>query len=102
VARERGVDPVDDREFDRQIDLTAVHDDYVRDWEADEPGALEDDEAACEFILEHSEETNPEGSDEQIAFEDVVEQPRRFLDAGEHWTSPVEDGEAYTPWKRYV
>ncbi|WP_137283283.1 nitrate reductase subunit alpha [Halorussus salinisoli] len=102
VAQERGVDPVDDREFDRQIDLTSVHDDYVRDWETDEPGALEDDRAACEFILEHSEETNPEDSDEQITFEDVVEQPRRFLDAGEHWTSPVEDGEAYTPWKRYV
>ncbi|WP_304612841.1 molybdopterin-dependent oxidoreductase [Salinilacihabitans rarus] len=102
LARERGVEPVPDRSFDREIDPTTVYDDFVRDWETGEEGALEDDRAACEFILEHSEETNPEGSDERITFEDTDEQPRRFLAASDHWTSPIEDGEAYTPWKRFV
>ena len=35
--------------------------------------ALEDDRAAAEYILEHSEETNPHDSDEQITFEDIDE-----------------------------
>ncbi|MXR40322.1 molybdopterin-dependent oxidoreductase [Halobaculum sp. WSA2] len=63
VAEERGVEPVEDRKFDREIDLQSVHDDYTRDWLDDEPGALAEDKAAAEFILEHSEESNPEGSD---------------------------------------
>ncbi|MFB6169931.1 MAG: molybdopterin-dependent oxidoreductase [Haloarculaceae archaeon] len=101
VATERGVDPVDDRKFDRQIDLQSVHDDYVRDWVSGEEGALEDDRAAAEFILEHSEESNPDDGG-QITFDDTVEQPQRLLAAGDHWTSPIEEGEAYTPWKRFV
>ncbi|WP_235853475.1 nitrate reductase subunit alpha [Halosimplex salinum] len=102
VATERGVEPIDDRKFDREIDLQSIYDDYVRDWETGEEGALAEDRAACEYILEHSEETNPEGSDEQITFEDIDEQPQRFLASGDHWTSDIEDGEAYTPWKQYV
>ncbi|WP_436925092.1 molybdopterin-dependent oxidoreductase [Halosimplex amylolyticum] len=149
LASERDLEPVDDRSFDRQIDLTTVHDDYVRDQLTGEAGALAEDRAACEFILEHSEETNPgsvSGDDEeapardgaeedaaaadsegnetssggddtggagdetaaqtgqgqQITFDDIDEQPRRFLASGDHWTSPIEDGEAYTPWKRFV
>ncbi|WP_440991614.1 molybdopterin-dependent oxidoreductase [Haloarchaeobius baliensis] len=102
VAAERGVEPVQDRKFDREIDLQSVHDDYVRDWLDDEPGGLAEDRAAAEFILDHSEESNPEGTDEQITFDDIDEQPRRFLASGDHWTSPIEEGEAYTPWKDYV
>jgi nitrate reductase alpha subunit len=105
-ARERGVDPVDDRKFDRQIDLTTVSDDFERDWLADEEGALAEDRAACEFVLEHSEETNPSDSPEEITFDDIEGlddgQPERFEATGDHWTSPIEDGEAYTPWKRFV
>jgi complex iron-sulfur molybdoenzyme family reductase subunit alpha len=101
IARERDVDPIPDRTFDRDIDLQSVHDDYVRDWLADDPGALEEDRAAAEFILEHSTETNPDDGG-QITFDDVDDQPQRFLAAGDHWTSPIEDGEAYTPWKRFV
>lgn len=102
VAEERDVDPVPDRKFDRDIDLQSVHDDYVRNWLDDEPGGLADDRAAAEFILEHSEESNPEGSDEQITFADTVEEPKRLLASGDHWTSPIEEGKAYTPWKRFV
>jgi complex iron-sulfur molybdoenzyme family reductase subunit alpha len=102
IAEDRGIEPIPDRSFDREIDLQSVYDDYVRDWETGEAGALEEDKAACEFILEHSEESNPTGTDEQIGFDDTVEQPRRLLEAGDHWTSDIEDGEAYTPWKRYV
>jgi complex iron-sulfur molybdoenzyme family reductase subunit alpha len=102
LAEERGIDPVDDRKFDREIDLQSVHDEYVRDWLDEEPGGLEEDRAAAEFILEHSEESNPEDSEEQITFDDIDEQPQRLLEAGDHWTSDIEDGEAYTPWQDYV
>nr|WP_121818583.1 MULTISPECIES: molybdopterin-dependent oxidoreductase [Halostella] len=117
VATDRGVDPVPDRSFDREIDLQSIHDDYVRDQLTGEDDALAEDRAACEFILEHSEETNPAAADgdggdggtsggggqgDRITFDDVDEQPRRFLAAGDHWTSPIEEGEPYTPWKRFV
>ncbi|NHN65790.1 molybdopterin-dependent oxidoreductase, partial [Haloarcula sp. JP-Z28] len=101
-AQERGVEPVEDRKFDRAIDLTTIHDDYVRDWETGEEQGLVEDKAAAEFILEHSEETNPEGSDEQITFDDIDEQPQRFLEAGDHWSSDIKDDEAYVPWQDYV
>ncbi|WP_226023788.1 molybdopterin-dependent oxidoreductase [Halomicrobium salinisoli] len=149
LAEERDLDPVPDRSFDREIDLTTIHDDYVRDHLSGEDGALAEDRAACEFILENSVESNlsageegdegsasgassaesgstnggdetaggnpeatanvatpsPEvgvGIDGEITFDDVVEQPRRLLTAGDHWTSEIEDGEAYTPWQRFV
>ncbi len=35
-AQERGVEPIEDRKFDRTIDLTTIYDDYVRDWETGE------------------------------------------------------------------
>jgi complex iron-sulfur molybdoenzyme family reductase subunit alpha len=102
IAEERGLEPIQDRKFDREIDLQSLHDDYVRDWVTGEEGALTEDKAAAEFILEHSEESNPEGTDEQITFDDTVEQPQRLLEAGGHWTADIEDGEAYTPWTDYV
>ncbi|MFA9516167.1 molybdopterin-dependent oxidoreductase [Halopenitus sp. H-Gu1] len=102
LARERGIEAIEDRKFDREIDLQSVHEDYTRDWLADEPGALAEDKAAAEFILEHSEESNPADSAEQLTFDDLDEQPRRLLEAGDHWTSDIEDGEAYTPWQDYV
>jgi len=102
VAQERGVEPIDDRKFDREIDLQSIYDDFVRDTETGEEGALMEDRAACEYILDHSAETNPEGTDERITLDDTIDQPQRFIETGDHWTSPIEDGEAYTPWKRYV
>ncbi len=102
IAEERGLEPIQDRTFDREIDLQSLHDDYVRDWKTDTDGGLADDKAASEFILEHSEESNPTGSDEQITFDDTDEQPQRFLAAGDHWTSDINDGEAYVPWQDYV
>jgi nitrate reductase alpha subunit len=106
IAADRGIDPIPDRSFDREIDLASIHDDYVRDWETGEAGALREDRAAAEFILEHSEESNPEGTDEQITFDDIdgtdEDAPARLLASGDHWTSDIEDGEAYTPWQDYV
>ncbi|GGN21791.1 nitrate reductase subunit alpha [Halarchaeum nitratireducens] len=102
VATERGVEPIDDREFDREIDLQSVHDDYVRDWISGEPGALAEDRAAVDFVLEHSEETNPEESENHVTVDDIVEQPQRFEAAGGHWTSDLDEGEAYAPWQDFV
>ncbi|MDZ7850521.1 MAG: molybdopterin-dependent oxidoreductase [Halodesulfurarchaeum sp.] len=100
-ARERDLDPIPDRSFDREIDLQSIHDDYVRDWITGEEGSLDSGRAASEFILEHSTETNASG-DDPITFEDTIEQPQRFQAAGDHWTSNVEDGETYTPWMDFV
>jgi complex iron-sulfur molybdoenzyme family reductase subunit alpha len=102
VARERGVEPIQDRSFDREIDLQSVYDDFVRDWETGEPEALVEDRAACEFVLEHSAESNPADTDERITFADTVEQPQRLLQAGDHWTGDIEEGEAYVPWTDFV
>ncbi|MEF8975647.1 MAG: molybdopterin-dependent oxidoreductase, partial [Halapricum sp.] len=95
------VEPVQDRKFDREIDLTSIYDDYVRDWETGEEGGLEEDMAACEYILEHSTETNPEDGD-HITFDDTVDQPQRFEAVGDHWTSDIEENEAYAPWQDFV
>ena len=100
-ATERGIDPIPDRSFAREIDLQSVHDEYVRDWLANREDALTSGRAAAEFILEHSGETNPPDG-EQITFEDIVEQPQRFKANGGHWTSDIEEGEAFAPWKYFV
>jgi complex iron-sulfur molybdoenzyme family reductase subunit alpha len=102
IANERGTDPIEDREFDREIDLSSIHEDFVRDWESGEEERFTDDREACEFILENSPESNPEDSDEQMTFEDIDEQPQRVLSVGDHWTSDLKEGEAYTAWQRYV
>jgi len=102
IARERDIDSIPDRKFDREIDLQSVYDDYVRDWASGEAGGLEEDRAACEYVLEHSEESNPADSDEQIEFADTVEQPQRLKAAGDHWTSDLNESEAYAPWKDFV
>jgi complex iron-sulfur molybdoenzyme family reductase subunit alpha len=100
-AIQRGIDPVPDRSFDRDIDLQSVHDDYVRDWLDGEDGAIDDGRTAAEFILKNSGETNPPDG-ERITFDDIVEHPRRFKANGGHWTSPVEEDTAFAPWKNFV
>ncbi|WP_435101407.1 molybdopterin-dependent oxidoreductase [Halarchaeum sp. P4] len=102
VATRRGVEPVEDREFDRQIDLQSIYDDFVYDWIDGESDALVEDRAAVDFVLEHSKETNPDHSDDHVTLDDIIEQPQRFKAAGDHWTSDLEDGEAYAPWKDFV
>ncbi|MGM0398016.1 MAG: molybdopterin-dependent oxidoreductase [Halobacteriota archaeon] len=102
LARERDVGPIEDRSFDRTIEPASLYDDYVKDWLDDEAGALEKGKAAAEFILRNSGETNPPDSDEQITFDDTVEQPQRFLANGGHWTSDINEGEAFAPWKDFV
>ncbi len=102
IAREENIKSIQDRKFDREIDLQNIHTDYIKDWETGDEGRLKDDKEACRFILENSEQTNPPDSNERITFEDIEEKPRRFLNSGHHWTSPIEDGKAYTPWKDFV
>ncbi|AUX10010.1 nitrate reductase subunit alpha [Halalkaliarchaeum desulfuricum] len=104
IAQERGIDPIPDRSFDREIDLQSIHDDYVRDWLTGEEGALDDGLAAAEFILENSDETNPDYLDEQITFEDTVEHPQRFLGVDPHWTSSgeLDQDNPYVPWQDHI
>ncbi len=100
-ARERALEPIEDRSFDRQIDLQSVYDDYVRDWLTGEENAIETAREGADFILENSTETNPEDGGE-ITFEDTVEQPQRFEAVGDHWTSDLEEDKTYFPWKDFV
>jgi complex iron-sulfur molybdoenzyme family reductase subunit alpha len=91
LARQRGLQPFSDTELDWTRDLTRLH----TDW-SDE-GRLAGDEAACNFILAHSAETRG------MTYQTLVEQPRRFVATDpEIWTSDIEEGIAYTPFKHQV
>lgn len=81
-------DKVDGKSVER--DLTTLHDQFTMH------GRLRKDKDAAQFILDHSVETKG------FTFDDLVAQPRRFKATSEHWTSPIVDGEPYTPFLRYV
>jgi complex iron-sulfur molybdoenzyme family reductase subunit alpha len=84
----RGFTEFVDEQFGETVDLSTLHSQFT------DNGALAEDKAACEFILEHSEETVG------ITFDDIIEQPRRFVAASDHWTSDIEAGKTYAPFLR--
>lgn len=91
LARKRGLQPYQDRDLDWTRDLTRLHD----EWSAE--GTLASDEAACDFILSHSAETKG------MTYQSLHEAPRRFVATDpEIWTSDIEPGVAYTPFKHHV
>jgi complex iron-sulfur molybdoenzyme family reductase subunit alpha len=91
LARERGVKPFRDADLDWERDLTRLYDDWS------DGGKLASDEAACDFILSHSAETKG------MTYKSLLERPRRFTATDpEVWTSDIEEGVAYTPFKHYV
>ncbi len=91
-ARERGFTGYDDVLGGTAIhrDLTTLQEQFTA------KGALDDDKAAAQFILDHAEETKG------FAFDDLVERPRRFKAASAHWTSDLEEGKPYAPFQRFV
>ncbi len=91
-ARARGFTSYDD-----VIDGTTLHRDLgtLHDRFTD-GGRLRLDKDAAQFILDGSEETKG------YRFDDLVERPRRFKAASEHWTSDLVEGKAYAPFQRYV
>jgi complex iron-sulfur molybdoenzyme family reductase subunit alpha len=91
LARQRGVQPFNDTDLGWTRDLTRLHADWT------DEGRLAGDEVACNFILAHSAETRG------MTYQSLVEQPRRFVATDpEVWTSDVEPGIAYTPFKHQV
>jgi complex iron-sulfur molybdoenzyme family reductase subunit alpha len=91
IATRRGLAPVHDDHLDWTRDLTRLYEDWSDD------GALASDEAACDFILSHSAETRG------MTYKDLAEKPRRFVATDpEIWTSDIEEGIAYTPFKHQV
>jgi complex iron-sulfur molybdoenzyme family reductase subunit alpha len=91
LAQKRGLAPYDDTVLDWKRDITKLYD----DWSAD--GKLAGDEAACNFILENSVETKG------MTYKGLQDAPRRFVATDpETWTSDIEDGIAYTPFKHQV
>jgi complex iron-sulfur molybdoenzyme family reductase subunit alpha len=91
LARRRKLKPFRDAGLGWTRDLTRLYD----DWSAG--GKLAGDEAACNFILEHSAETKG------MTYADLQEKPRRFVATDpEVWTSDIEEGVAYTPFKHHV
>ncbi|MEJ2292801.1 MAG: molybdopterin-dependent oxidoreductase [Deinococcales bacterium] len=91
-AQARGLSGYDDTIAGTHIhrDLTSLHDQFTSN------GALSQDKAAAQFILDRSEET------QGFTVDDLVERPRRFKAASAHWTSDVEEGKTYTPFLRFV
>jgi complex iron-sulfur molybdoenzyme family reductase subunit alpha len=91
LANKRGLMPYRDADVEWTRDLTRLHDDWT------DGGKLADDEAACNFILSNSDETKG------MTYADLTEKPRRFIATDpEVWTSDIEPGIAYTPFKHHV
>jgi complex iron-sulfur molybdoenzyme family reductase subunit alpha len=91
LARQRGLAPYDDADLEWKRDLTRLYD----DWSAE--GKLASDEGACNFILANSVETKG------MTYQDLHQAPRRFVATDpETWTSDIEAGVAYTPFKHQV
>ncbi len=91
LARERGVKPFRDADLDWERDLTRLYDDWS------DGGKLATDETACDFILSHSAETKG------MTYQSLLDRPRRFTATDpEVWTSDIEEGVAYTPFKHHV
>jgi complex iron-sulfur molybdoenzyme family reductase subunit alpha len=90
-ARERGLAPLDDADLGWKRDLAQLYDDWS------DKGALASDEAACDFILSHSAETKG------MTYQGLQSGPQRFVATDpEVWTSDIEPGVAYTPFKHHV
>lgn len=87
-AKRRGLMRYRDEGLNDEIDLATLHEQFT------DGGKLAEDKAACEFILERSEET------QGIGFDDLIASPRRFVAASDHWTSDVEPDRTYTPFQR--
>ncbi|MFN4260201.1 MAG: molybdopterin-dependent oxidoreductase [Gemmataceae bacterium] len=91
LVKARGLLPFEDVDLNWRRDLSRLY----TDWSAD--GQLATDEAACDFILDHSAETKG------MTYQSLTEQPRRFVATDPKiWTSDIEDGIAYTPFKHQV
>ncbi len=91
VARQRGLKPFRDEDLDWERDFTKLYDDWSDD------GRLASDEAACDFILSHSAET------QGMTYKSLQERPQRFVATDpEIWNSDVEPGVAYTPFRHQV
>jgi complex iron-sulfur molybdoenzyme family reductase subunit alpha len=91
LARKRGLAPLQDADLAWTRDLGKLYEDWS------DSGALATDEAACNFILAHSAETKG------MTYQSLHEAPRRFVATDpEVWTSDIEPGVAYTPFKHHV
>jgi complex iron-sulfur molybdoenzyme family reductase subunit alpha len=96
LARKRELEPFEDRrEQFGDLDWTRDLKRLWADWS--DNGRLADDEAACDELLANSPET------EGMTYASLAEQPRRFTKTDPHaWTSDIEPGVAYTPYKHHV
>jgi complex iron-sulfur molybdoenzyme family reductase subunit alpha len=91
LAKKRGLQPYEDKGLGWQRDFTKLYEDWS------DHGKLNSDEAACNFILEHSAETKG------MTYQSLHEAPKRFVATDpEIWTSDIEPGIAYTPFKHHT
>jgi complex iron-sulfur molybdoenzyme family reductase subunit alpha len=91
LARKRDLAPLDDAALGWPRDFTRLYEDWS------DHGHLAGDEAACDFILTHSAETKG------MTYRSLQERPQRFVATDpEVWTSDLEPGIAYTPFKHHV
>ncbi len=87
-AKARGFTRYRDEDFGVEVDLSTLEAQFT------DNGKLVDDKAAAQFILDNADETRG------IQFDELIQQPRRFKAASEHWTSDVEPGKTYAPFLR--
>lgn len=91
LSRKRGLAPLEDPDLKWTRDFSKLYEDWS------DNGALASDEAACNFVLSHSVETKG------MTYQSLHDAPRRFVATDpEIWTSDIEPGIAYTPFKHHV
>ena len=91
TAQKKGLKPYHDGLFMWDRDFARLEDDWTG------KGAILTDEAAANFIMAHSKET------QGMNYQGLQAQPMRFVATDEEsWNSDVEPGVAYTPFKHQV
>jgi len=93
--------PVDDRKFDRQIDQSVTTTTSATG-STTSPVRCPRTRRPRSSSSRTPRRRTPRGPTSRSRFDEIDEQPKRLLETGDHWSSDIEEGEAYTPWKDYV
>jgi len=91
LAKNKGLKPYRDEKLEWDRDFTQIEDGWTG------KGTIVTDEQAVNFILSNSKET------QGMTYQNLQAHPKRFVATDEEiWTSDVEEGVAYTPFKHQV
>lgn len=93
VAERKGLTRFYDEQFGIWRDLSNLTDQYTQG------GRLSSEKDAAQFILDNGQLPGISSPTEGMTFDGLVKKAERFKN---NWTSPMEDGVPYSPFKRFV